>query len=367
MSDIDRVIYIVRNADSRAAAKSGLMREFTLSDIQADAVLDMKLSRLSKLDLSELSDDESKYREQVAALHKVINDEEKRFEVIEKDLDDMKRIIGKDERLTEIIYNKPIEGIEDQPLIKKEWLVYPDGVVAADELVAMSGSKAVQDNLIDVVFAYSKQDIFGFNAASEIIPLDKQKTSLAGAFVYEEKKPKIVAVTKNGNIKVSLASEYKFSKIEKAMKLKDGDELVMVSSCGDQDFVVVYDGEGHLLKLAVADLPVASKATLGVKTGFTNIVSAFVAADGDLMLCVTADNKGKFTPIKDFSVDSRGNKGQLLAEGTKFVRAFEAAREDIYLVPKQGKVIVLNRSKLSIKSRTAQGASVSTRALVNIV
>jgi DNA gyrase/topoisomerase IV subunit A len=361
------LIDLIRNSDSRADSKIKIMKAFEINDEQADAVLDMKLSRLSKLDLSELSDDESKYREQVAALHKVINDEEKRFEVIEKDLDDMKRIIGKDERLTEIIYNKPIEGIEDQPLIKKEWLVYPDGVVAADELVAMSGSKAVQDNLIDVVFAYSKQDIFGFNAASEIIPLDKQKTSLAGAFVYEEKKPKIVAVTKNGNIKVSLASEYKFSKIEKVMKLKDGDELVMVSSCGDQDFVVVYDGEGHLLKLAVADLPVASKATLGVKTGFTNIVSAFVAADGDLMLCVTADNKGKFTPIKDFSVDSRGNKGQLLAEGTKFVRAFEAAREDIYLVPKQGKVIVLNRSKLSIKSRTAQGASVSTRALVNIV
>lgn len=367
MSDIDLLIDLIRNSDSRADAKIKIMKAFEINDEQADAVLDMKLSRLSKLDLSELSDDESKYREQVAALHKVINDEEKRFEVIEKDLDDMKRIIGKDERLTEIIYNKPIEGIEDQPLIKKEWLVYPDGVVAADELVAMSGSKAVQDNLIDVVFAYSKQDIFGFNAASEIIPLDRQKTSLTGAFVYEEKKPKIVAVTKNGNIKVSLASEYKFSKIEKAMKLKDGDELVMVSSCGDQDFVVIYDGEGHLLKLAVADLPVASKATLGVKTGFTNVVSAFVAADGDLMLCVTADNKGKFTPIKDFSVDSRGNKGQLLAEGTKFVRAFEAAREDIYLVPKQGKVIVLNRSKLSIKSRTAQGASVSTRALVNIV
>ena len=367
MSDIDLLIDLIRNSDSRADAKIKIMKAFEINDEQADAVLDMKLSRLSKLDLSELSDDESKYREQVAALHEVINNEGKRFEVIEQDLDDMKRIIGKDERLTEIIYNKPIEGIEDQPLIKKEWLVYPDGVVAADELVAMSGSKAVQDNLIDVVFAYSKQDIFGFNTASEIIPLDKQKTSLAGAFVYDEKKPKIVAVTKNGNIKVSLASEYKFSKIEKAMKLKDGDELVMVSSCGDQDFVIVYDGEGHLLKLAVADLPIASKATLGVKTGFTNVVSAFVAADADLMLCVTADNKGKFTPIKDFSVDNRGNKGQLLAEGTKFVRAFEAAREDIYLVPKQGKVIVLNRSKLSIKSRTAQGASVSTRALVNIV
>lgn len=367
MSDIDLLIDLIRNSDSRADAHVKIKKAFELNDEQADAVLDMKLSRLSKLDLSELSNDESKYREQVAALKDTIDNEEKRFAIIEKDLDDIKRIIGKDERLTEIIFNKPIEGIADQPLVKKEWLVYPDGVVAADELIAMSGNKAVQDNLINVVFAYSKQDIFGFNAASEIIPLDKQKTSLRGAFVYDEKKPKIVAVTKNGNIKVSLASEYKFSKIEKAMKLKDGDELMMVSFCGDQDFVMVYDGEGHLLKLAVADLPVASKATLGVKTGFTTIVSAFVAADSDLMLCVTADNKGKFTPVKDFSVDSRGNKGQLLAEGTKFVRAFEAAREDIYLVPKQGKVLVLNRNKLSIKSRTAQGASVSTRVLINIV
>jgi DNA gyrase/topoisomerase IV subunit A len=151
------------------------------------------------------------------------------------------------------------------------------------------------------------------------------------------------------------------------MKLKDGDELVMVSSCGDQDFVIVYDGEGHLLKLAVADLPVASKTTLGVKTGFANVASAFVAADSDLMLCVTADNKGKFTSVKDFSVDSRGNKGQLLAEGTKFVGAFEAAREDIYLVPRQGKVLILNRNKIAIKSRTAQGATMANKSIIKIV
>lgn len=367
MSNIDLLIDLIRNSDSRADAKIKLIKTFELNEEQADAVLDMKLSRLSKLDLSELNNEETKYRNQAAALKSLIDNEENRFAAIEKDLDEVKAIIGKDDRLTEIIYNRPIEGVANQPMIKKEWLVYPDGVVAADELVAMSGNKAAQNNLLNVVFAYSKSDIYGYNCEGEIIPLDKQKTSLINAFAYDEKKPKIISVTKKGNIKVSLASEYKFSKIEKVMKLKEDDELVMVSSCGDQDFVILYNEEGYLLKLSVAELSVVGKTTLGVKSGFTSISSAFVAADSDLMLCVTADNKGKFTSVKDFNIDNRGNKGQLLAEGTRFVRLFESAREDIFLIPKQGKVLTINKNKLSIKSRTAQGASISSKIIINVL
>ena len=151
------------------------------------------------------------------------------------------------------------------------------------------------------------------------------------------------------------------------MKLKDDDQLVYAALCDDNDFVVLYDGEQHIIKLSVAELPVASKLTVGVKSGFKSCAAAAVVSDSDLLLFCTKDNKGKFTSVKDFSVDSRGNKGQLLADDTKFMRGFSAGREDIYIIMKQGAPLTVSRSKLSIKSRTAVGASVTNRQMVNII
>ena len=85
------------------------------------------------------------------------------------------------------------------------------------------------------------------------------------------------------------------------------------------------------------------------------------------MLFVTNDNKGKFTAVKDFGVDSRGNKGQLVPENTKYMRYFDENRESIYLIPKQGNVILLPRTKLSVKGRTAVGANMTTRVVVGII
>ena len=367
MSDIDKLIDLIRNSDSRADAKTKLMAAFDLTEEQADAVLDMKLSRLSKLDLAELNKDEKELEETLAKLQHILTDEEARYDIIRKDLDSIKKMLGNDERLTEIVYNRPVEGVtKADAAVKKEWLVYADGVIAADDQVSLSGGKAIQSGLKQVIFAYSKDDILGYNAAGEMLPLDRVVSGLIGAISKDDNNDKLVAVTKNGNIKVSNCTEYRWNKVEKILKLKDDDELVFAGRCSNKDYLMLYNGT-HVLKLAVKELPIASKATLGVKSGFSTVSAAMVVQDTDLLLCVTKDNKGKFTSVKDFNVDTRGNKGQTLADNTVFVRKFEAAREDIYLIPKQGKPFTLSRSKLSIKGRTAMGASIGTRVLVDLI
>jgi DNA gyrase/topoisomerase IV subunit A len=92
-----------------------------------------------------------------------------------------------------------------------------------------------------------------------------------------------------------------------------------------------------------------------------------IVAESDLLLLVTKDLKGKYTPVKDFSIDRSGNKGQTIGEETICVRRIETARENIYLIPKQGKPFTLARNKLSIKSRTATGAALSTRNIIRII
>lgn len=362
MSDIDLLVSLIRNSDNRAAAKIAIMKAFELNDEQADAVLDMKLSKLSRLDLTELNDEEKNLRETLAKLKDTINNEENRYNIIREQLKEIKGVLGKDERLTEIQFTRPVEGLKtDEPLIKKEWQIYRDGLHGS-----VDGTTVVTNDLVDVVFAYGPEDIYAYSADGELGLISELAGKIEGAAVKDSQK-KVVAVTANGNIKVSSIEEYKLKKSEKVMKLKDGDSIKFVGFCDDDDFLMLYDGNAHVLKLAIKDLPVASKMTLGVKSGFTTIASAAVVKDNSLLLFATSDNKGKFTAVKDFTADSRGNKGQLVPENTKYMRLFDENRENIYLIPKQGNAVTLARNKLSVKGRTAVGASMTSRAVIGII
>ena len=362
MSDIDLLVSLIRNSDNRAAAKIAIMKAFELNDEQADAVLDMKLSKLSRLDLTELNDEEKNLRETLAKLKDIIDNEENRYNIIREELKEIKGVLGKDERLTEIQFTRPVEGLKtDEPLIKKEWQIYRDGLHGS-----VDGTTVVTNDLVDVVFAYGPEDIYAYSADGELGLISELAGKIEGAAVKDSQK-KVVAVTANGNIKVSSIEEYKLKKSEKVMKLKDGDSIKFVGFCDDDDFLMLYDGNAHILKLAIKDLPVASKMTLGVKSGFTTIASAAVVKDNSLLLFATSDNKGKFTAVKDFTADSRGNKGQLVPENTKYMRLFDENRENIYLIPKQGNAVTLARNKLSVKGRTAIGASMTSRAVIGII
>lgn len=362
MSDIDSVIEIVRSANDRAAAKRALISKFELNDEQAEAVLDMKLGRLSRLDIEELNDDEKKLEAEVARLKNIIDTPEEREKIILSDLAEIKKVLGKDERLTEIHYARP-NAATSEPLVKTQYFIAASGVVEEGD----TNTTNIPADLLQVVSAYSREDIIVYGG-DEMSPANKPISSslLTGGFVKDDNKTKVVSVSKNGNIKVSAASDFKLNKNEKVMKLKDGDSLVMVGMANDNDYVIVFNGE-NVLKLKVADISVTGKLTTGVKTGFTNIVNAMIVNDADLVMIVTDGGKGHYTSVKDFSEDSRGNKGQSITEGAVSISKIEDSRSMIYLVPKMGKVTAIDRGKMSIKSRTAQGVSLSTRVLRKVV
>lgn len=362
MSDIDNVISIIRNSTNNAAAKIALMQEFSLNDEQATAVLEMKLGRLSKLDLTELNETREDLEKTLAQLKNIIENETVRYDMIKKDLDNIKKIIGEDERLTEIHYAEPVKNlVTDQPLIKNEFRIYSDG------LHNTIGLNPVENNLVDVVFSYSPKNIIGYTENGEMRPITELGSPIIGAAIKDEQ-TKFVTVTKNGYVKVSYITEYKFTKVnERMMKLKDDDQLIYAAFCNDNDYLMLFNGERNVLKLAIKDLPVASKLTIGIKSGFTTIAAATVVNDSDNLLFVTKDNKGKLTPVKDFSTDKRGNKGQVIVEDITIMRRFDNARESIYAIPLQGKPQLISRNKVSIKSRAAIGATLTNRAIKTII
>ena len=369
LSDIDKLINIVRNAENRAAAHKELKVAFTLNDEQADAVLDMKLSRLSRLDLAELNADEKELEETLAKLKDIIDNEETRYHIISDQLDEIKKVLGKDERLTEIHYARPTAGVvSDKPIIKKEWFITSDGVVGADELSASAKTKFVPSNLKQVVFAYQPEDIITYDANGFIYAAGKNDgAELIGGFVRAGKS-KIVTVTANGNIKVSAASEYKFNKAERVMRLKEDDALIFADECNDDDTILIYCAETEkVLRLNISDLPVASKLTLGVKTGFASVSSAAIIGDNDLLLSVNDKWQAKLVYGKDFNRgDQRGNKGQSVPEDNIRLIKFDDGRDSIYLMPKMGTPFAINRNKVSIKGKMSTGAALSTRMLIDV-
>lgn len=369
LSDIDKLINIVRGAENRAAAHKELKVAFTLNDEQADAVLDMKLSRLSRLDLAELNADEKELEETLAKLKDIIDNEETRYHIISDQLDEIKKVLGKDERLTEIHYARPTVGVvSDKPIIKKEWFITSDGVVGADELSASAKTKFVPSNLKQVVFAYQPEDIITYDADGFIYAAGKNDgAELIGGFVRAGKN-KIITVTANGNIKVSVASEYKFNKAERVMRLKEDDALIFADECNDDDTILIYCAETEkVLRLNISDLPVASKLTLGVKTGFASVSSAAIIGDNDLLLSVNDKWQAKLVYGKDFNRgDQRGNKGQSVPEDNIRLIKFDDGRDSIYLMPKMGTPFAINRNKVSIKGKMSTGAALSTRMLIDV-
>lgn len=350
MSDIDKLISLIRNASNRDAAKMAIKKEFTLTDEQADAVLDMKLSRLSRLDIKELEDSQKELEALVAKLKDIIGNQATRYKMIKSDLEEMRSICG-DSRYTKIEVNPESLPLED--MAEKWFSVEPNGV----------NVESPTNKTIQLLKARSTAEIYLYNREGEFMST-KDASGCIGASTYG-RKSYIVCVTKQGNIKLSRASEYNFKKRGKGLKLKEGDELVYSAEMDPADYIMLFNGE-RVMKIPFGDLSIAGKLTQGVKSGFDTIVSALVVSDIDNVLMVNTSNQAKITAVKDFGVDNRGTKGQMISENTRWILK-ATDREDFILVPSAGKIISLASSKLSIKTKTAVGASISTRDLIRII
>ena len=358
MSNIDKLIQLIRNAANDTEAKNGIIKEFSLTDEQATAVLEIKLGRLSRIDVQKLNDEQKELEDESERLINIIDNEPVRFKIIKQELDEIKQKLGADERLTEIYHSVQSEQL--MPREKQLINVYSDGLHD-------SNSAIIDNNIIDVVFTNDAAKIFGYSATGELQLVNAPAGEIIGAFTKDTKN-KLVTVTRNGNIKVTNINEYKLTKSgEKLIKLKDSDELVYADLCDDNDYLILFDGGRNVLKLSIKDLPTAGKLTMGVKSGFKTICAATVVNESDKLLFVTADNKGKFTAVKDFSTDSRGNKGQMIVENIKFMRRFDDIRTEFYAVPQQGKVLTINKNKISLKGKSAIGATISSKAIRKII
>lgn len=398
---IDEIISLIRASKSPQEAKEKLMNRFKLSEIQAQAILDMKLQKLTKLEREKIIEDYKQTLELIKELKKILGDEREILKIIKKELLEIKEKYG-DERRTEIIEEAEDFSIED--LIQEEDMVVTishQGYIKRNPLSLYKaqgrggkgkiGMTVKTEDFAEDVFVASTHDyILFFTNKGKAYWLKVHEIPQAGratkgkpiinlisieegervtAYLpvrdFEEKK-NVFMVTKKGIVKkVELSA---FSNPRKtgiiAITFEEGDELVDVAITDENSKVVLFTAKGMTITFKEKDVRTMGRAAKGIRgiklkegdyvVGLTRIVP------GTEVLAVSERGFGKRTKIEDFRVQSRGGKGikgMKITEKTGNVVKVISVKEDdeIIIMTTSGKVLRIKVKEIPVQRRSTQG------------
>jgi DNA gyrase subunit A len=405
LDKIDAIIKLIRGSDDKAAARTGLMaKPFEFSDVQAEHILDMTLSRLTRLGRSELDAEMTKLRETIAELESILNSPERLRTVIKDELTEIQTKYAT-ERRAEITFDPGDMDIED--LIDDEDLVvtmtkagYIKTVVADAFKTQGRGGRGVQGaklrdndyvNHIITTTAHAYLLFFSntgrvFRLKAHEIPM-KERTARGTAIVnllplasgeriqaiidtrdYETSRFLFFA-TKGGQVKKTRFNEYDKSRREGfiAINLKEGDELVRVIQTSGEDDIFMVSRNGQTIRFTEEAVRPTGRAAQGVigmrlKEG-DELVSCDVYRDDVDILIVTDAGYGKRTKLERFPRKGRGTQGvkgiKLTARRGYVVAAFMVALDDeVFGISSGGVTIRMPVREISSQGRDATGVRV---------
>lgn len=393
ITDIDAAIALIRESNDRTEAEKKLIARFNITPVQAKAVLDMKLAKLTKLDKDDLLDELKDKVRIIQECDKIINDEAYRNTILINKITDMRNKYG-DTRRTQLMQidikpeEKEIATVEpvdcvvtvsESGLIKriptKSFKVQKRngiGVKNNDDIAAFT----CKTNTIDVLLVFTAAGKMyrilvdnipeGTNAVkgtpiSTLISFDPGDKPKAYASLHRGTSAKFVLFsTKNGLIKKVPITEYENMKRTgiKALTLKDGDEVADVTFIEDEDIILVTNG-GMTIHFPASDLPISSRIAQGVK-GINLAENDYVVAclpihnAEDTLAVVSADGLGKKTVLKEFPAQSRGGKGLKVGKGN-IVGACLINDDDKILISGDKSTICIAATDIPLQGRITAG------------
>ena len=400
--NIDEVIHIIRNSYDNA--KQNLMERFGLSDVQAQAILDMRLKSLQGLDREKLENEYRELEERIAYFKELLADPEKIKGVLKDELIEIREKYG-DERKTEIQDVEDEIDIED--LIEEEDCVYTlthNGYIKRLPTVEYraqgrggKGVKAMatrEEDYVETVFTASTHDsiLFFTNLGKvyvrkgyripeagrsargqnivNIIPTDpgeKVSAMIAGRGVTEDNY--LVFVTRNGTVKRTAQSAFKNIRSNgiRALSLDEGDELISVLQTTGEDKILLATHDGMAICFAETDARAMGRDAVGVRgirlREGDYVVGAGIAAEGAAILSITENGYGKRTDVGEYSVQNRGGMGLKnynVTDKTGPVAdvVIVTGDEDLLVISDDGTIIRMDVGSISLLSRSTQGVRV---------
>ena len=404
LDHLDEVIALIRGSQTAEIARNGLIENYSLSEKRAQAILDMRLQRLTGLEREKIEDEYKGLVELIAELKAILADNEKVLEIIREELIEIKERFN-DTRRTEIV-TAGIETIEDEDLIPVENIVitlthngYIKRLPASTYRSQKRGGKGVQgmgtneDDFVEQLISTSTHDtilffsnkgkvyrakgyeIPEFGRTAKGIPiinlLEVEKGEWINAIIpvseFDEDSY-LFFTTRHGVSKRTSLSQ--FANIRNngliALSLRDEDELMAVRLTNGEKQIIIGTKKGMLIRFDETDVREMGRTAAGVK-GITlsedDIVVGMEILEPDAnVLIVTERGYGKLTPEKEYRVQTRGGKGLKTCKITDnngplvTVKATNAeAEEDLMIITGSGVIIRMAVSDISTTGRVTQG------------
>jgi DNA gyrase subunit A len=407
LDNIDAVIKLIRGSKTDEEAKTGLMKNFKLDEIQANAILEMRLRRLTGLEREKIENELAELLELIAELKSILASNEKVLEIIKNELKEIRDKYA-DDRRTKIDMTA-IDYIDDESLIPNEniliTLTHNNYVKRVDSStykiqhrggVGVKGMSTNEEDYVEQMFNLSSHDyilffskkgrvyrlkgyeIPEFSRTSKGIPivnllqLDKDDNISTTLVIEKENLNKYLCLaTKKGLIKRCRIED--FSNIRKsgkiAIMLKDGDELISVKKTSGDGEIFMCSSLGRMVRFNETEVRVMGRLASGVKglnTGTGYCVGMETSDSIGKILVITENGYGKKTNINEYRKTKRGSKGVKTLNVTSKngnIVSFKIIDEsdNLVIVSNNGMVIRIESQSVSTMSRSTQGVK-----LINI-
>ncbi|MCF7804081.1 MAG: DNA gyrase subunit A [Candidatus Marinimicrobia bacterium] len=402
LDNLDEVIKIIRGSDNPTDAREALMDRFEFSEAQAQAILDMRLQRLTSMEIKKVVEEYKEILKTISRLENILESRPQRMSIIKKELTELRERFG-DERRTEIIRDAKEFSIED--MIADEEMVVTithTGYIKRTPVSTfrrqrrggrgLQGAGTKDDDFIEHLFIASTHDYMLFftelgmvhwlkvheipqagrasrgRAIVNILNLNEGDTVTAFLNVKEFTEDHYVTMaTKNGQVKKTELAAY--SNPQKggiyAIDIREGDRLIEVSlTDGDQD-IILGTANGKAIRFHESDVRPTGRRTQGVK-GVTlkdnddEVVGMVPVKREGTVLAVSESGFGKRTEVLNYNVQKRGGQGVITIKTTKKVGRMVALKEvvdndDLMIITQKGVLIRQPVETIATIGRNTQG------------
>ncbi|HEY8389629.1 MAG TPA: DNA gyrase subunit A [Clostridia bacterium] len=401
LENIDAVVDIIKKSRDRFEASEKLMSTFILSDKQTNAILEMRLQRLTSLEVEKLQEEKQQLIDLINELKSILNSKEKIENIIKTELTQIKETYGNPRR-TEISLDYGEIDIAD--MIEKEDVLismthfgYIKRLPVTEYKSQRRGGKGVtahkpkEEDFVENMFITSTHsDLLFFSNKGKVYSLkgyevpEAQKTARGRAIVnlldlsegekitavipLEEGMTKgyLIMATRNGLIKKTALNEFeRIRKVGKiAINLVDNDELISVQLSNGRDEILVASAMGKCIRFSEEDVRVMGRDTQGVKSMSLDeddfVVDMTVIKPGHEIITISEFGYGKRTDIEEYRLQTRAGKGikaGVFNKKTGQLVNLKQARpdDDIMLISDNGTIIRINCKDVSKISRDTQG------------
>ena len=401
LDNIDEVIKIIRGAANDEEAREKLIKSFDLTEIQANAILEMRLRRLTGLERTKIEDELAELIEKIKYYKEILASEEKVLGIIKEELKEIKEKYSDDRRTN--IDMTAIDYIEDESLIPVENIVitltnkgYIKRMLSSNYKTQNRGGVGIKgmttneedfvENLISMtthdyimfftnkgkVYRVKGYEIPEFSRQSKglpiinLLPLEKEETVKAMLKISsDEKEGNILFCTTSGIVKRTSITEFenirKTGKI--AITLKENDELLSVEKTTGNNEIIIASSNGRMIRFDENEIRIMGRTAAGVKGIELNggkCVGCEIATESQEILVVTEKGYGKRTNINEYRITHRGSKGVKglnITDKNGNIVAFKLVDgdEDFMIITDSGMIIRLSVEQISTIGRVSQG------------